>query len=114
VLVTKPAGYALLVGDHAFDLRSFEGLIAEARRVEGSRRSELLRRALEQWRGPALADLAFESFATGEIERLNELRLQTLEERIDADLESGLGASSSRSSSSSSGSTPSASAFAIS
>jgi DNA-binding SARP family transcriptional activator len=91
VLVTKPAGYALLVGDHVFDLRRFEELLAEARRVEGGRRSELLRRALEQWRGPALADLAFESFATGEIERLNELRLQTLEERIDADLEGGLG-----------------------
>jgi DNA-binding SARP family transcriptional activator len=91
VLVTKPAGYALLVGDHEFDLRSFEQLLAEARRVEGKHRSELFRRALELWRGPALADLAFESFATGEIERLNELRLQTLEERIDADLADGLG-----------------------
>ena len=36
------------------------------------------------WRGPALADAAFESFAQGEIARLEELRLVAIEERIDA------------------------------
>ena len=56
-----------------------------------SARSQLLREALGLWRGPPLGDLAFESFAQGEIRRLEELRLQALEERIDADLELGGG-----------------------
>jgi DNA-binding SARP family transcriptional activator len=91
VLVTKPGGYSLQLGDHELDLRSFEELVAEAGRVKGKRRSELLRRALDLWRGPALADLTFETFAEGEIERLNELRLQTIEECINVDLGEGRG-----------------------
>src|SRR6516225_7148171 len=82
-LVTKPGGYSLEIGEHELDYRSFELLVEEARRVDGKRRSELLQRALEMWRGPALADLTFESFANAEIERLNEVRLQTIEKRID-------------------------------
>jgi hypothetical protein len=42
--------------------------------------------ALALWRGPALADLAYDSFAQPEIARLDELRLEPLEERVDADL----------------------------
>ena len=49
----------------------------------------LLDDALGLWRGPALADVAFESFAQGEIARLEELRLAALEERVDARLSSG-------------------------
>jgi len=90
-LVTKPSGYSLQIGDNELDLRSFEELVREAGRVDGRRRSELLRRALDLWRGPALADLTFETSASGEIERLNELRLQTIEEWIDVDLDEGLG-----------------------
>ena len=45
--------------------------------------------ALALWRGPALADLAYESFAQAEIARLEELRLAALEQRIDADLALG-------------------------
>ena len=41
------------------------------------------------WRGPALAEFAFDDFAQPEIRRLDELRLAALEERIDADLELG-------------------------
>jgi DNA-binding SARP family transcriptional activator len=91
-LVTKPGGYSLVIGDHELDYRSFEALVEEARRVEGRRRSELLQRALDLWRGPALSDLTFETFAAAEIDRLNELRLQTVEERIDVDLDEGLSA----------------------
>src|SRR5262249_55084686 len=43
------------------------------------------------WRGPPLADFAFEDFAQGEIRRLAELRLDALEARLDADLEAGAG-----------------------
>ena len=45
--------------------------------------------ALALWRGPALAEFAFEQFAQAEIRRLEELRLVAVEERIDADLELG-------------------------
>ena len=41
------------------------------------------------WRGPALADLAYESFAQPEIARLEELRWAAHEQRIDADLAAG-------------------------
>ncbi len=54
-------------------------------------RAELLREALAIWRGPPLADLEFEGLAGGEVRRLEELRLQAVEERIDADLELGGG-----------------------
>ena len=48
-----------------------------------------LRAALELWRGPALADFAYEPFAQAEIARLEELRLTALERRIEADLALG-------------------------
>ena len=41
------------------------------------------------WRGPALADFAYEPFAQSEIARLEEARLAALEDRIDADLAAG-------------------------
>src|SRR2546423_348303 len=50
---------------------------------------ETLRAALALWRGPALADLAWEPFAQAEVVRLEELRLAALEDRIDADLARG-------------------------
>ena len=48
-----------------------------------------LREALALWRGPALADFAYESFASAEAGRLEELRLRALEQRIEADLALG-------------------------
>lgn len=45
--------------------------------------------ALELWRGPALAEVAFEDFAQAEIRRMEELRLVAPEARIDADLQLG-------------------------
>ena len=49
----------------------------------------LLDDALALWRGPALADVGFESFAQAEIARLEELRVAALEERIDARMTEG-------------------------
>ena len=48
---------------------------------------ELLRAALSLWRGPALADVAYESFAAEEISRLEELRLAAVEDRIERELD---------------------------
>ena len=92
VLVTKAPGYMLRVDSDQIDARRFERLVREAREESPKRRGQLLRNALGLWRGPPLADFAFESFAMTEIRRLEELRLQVLEERIEADLELGLGA----------------------
>ncbi len=39
------------------------------------------------WRGPPLAEVAFEDFAQPEIRRLDELKLDALGCRIDADLQ---------------------------
>ena len=65
------------------------GSSSEARAAAPDEQAELLREALALWRGPPLADFAFESFAQAEIGRLEELRLAALEERIEADLEPG-------------------------
>jgi DNA-binding SARP family transcriptional activator len=88
-LVTKPPGYLLRVEPDQLDAARFERLLTEARRAEPDERAGKLREALALWRGPPLADLAFAAFAQGEIRRLEELRLDALEERIDADLELG-------------------------
>src|SRR5207253_11049308 len=53
------------------------------------RAASLLRQALGLWRGAPLADLTYESFARAPIERLEEIRLAALEQRIDAELATG-------------------------
>src|SRR5262249_29821728 len=63
-----------------------------ARRGGGAVAPPARREALALWRGPALADVAHESFAQAEILRLEELRLIALERRVDADLALGRGA----------------------
>ncbi len=88
-LVTRAPGYALQVERSELDLAQFEQLLGEAHRSEPALAADTLRRALALWRGPALADLAYESFAQPEIARLEELRWAALEQRIDADLAAG-------------------------
>jgi DNA-binding SARP family transcriptional activator len=93
LLVTRPPGYALDLGPHELDLHRFERLRTDARQAiaDGDPReaAEKLREALSLWRGPPLADLAPKQFAPGEVARLEELRLATIEDRIDADLALG-------------------------
>jgi DNA-binding SARP family transcriptional activator len=90
VVVTRSPGYVLQVPPERIDAARFERLVGAARKSPGERPA-LLREALALWRGSPLADLAFEPFAQGEIRRLEELRLEALEERIEADIETGLG-----------------------
>jgi tetratricopeptide (TPR) repeat protein len=71
-------------------MHRFERLVAQASQGgDPERRAELLREALGLWRGPPLADLAFEAFASVEIARLEELRTAAHEELIEAELELG-------------------------
>jgi DNA-binding SARP family transcriptional activator len=92
VLETRTPGYALKADKEAVDARRFEQLVNEARSAEADRRADLVGEALQLWRGPPLADFAYEGFAQNETARLEELRLTALEERIEAQLELGAAA----------------------
>ncbi len=89
LIVTQQPGYGIRVGPEELDLLRFEALIEEARRAAPELAAQRLREALDLWRGPALADLAHESFAQAEAPRLEELRLAALERRFEADLALG-------------------------
>jgi WD40 repeat protein/DNA-binding SARP family transcriptional activator len=92
-VVAQPPGYLLRVEPGELDLEEFEGLFAEGREALAGGRPTAAARALEAaealWSGPALADLEPEGFAGVEAERLEELRLAAVEQRIDADLALG-------------------------
>jgi DNA-binding SARP family transcriptional activator len=93
ILVTRPPGYLIAVKDEQLDLRCFEGLRREGREALAAGNpagaAQKLGAALALWRGPPLADLAYERFAQKEIARLEELHLAALQERLDADLALG-------------------------
>jgi DNA-binding SARP family transcriptional activator len=91
-LVTQAPGYALALGAEQVDLTRFAQRAAEGRALlerDPDTASALLREALAVWRGTALAEFTFEPFAQIEIGRFEELRLQCLEDRIEADLGAG-------------------------
>jgi DNA-binding SARP family transcriptional activator len=71
-LVTRPPGYVLRVERSELDVARFEQLVGEARVADPERAARKLREALGLWRGPALADLAYEAFAQPAIARLEE------------------------------------------
>jgi DNA-binding SARP family transcriptional activator len=93
VLVTTPAGYRLRVRAGELDAERFARLVADGRRMLAAGQAQhaagVLREALGLWRGPALAELAFEPFAQIDIARLEEQRLAAVEARVDADLAVG-------------------------
>ena len=92
VLVTMPPGYMLRVDPSVVDAQRFERLAGDGRMFmseEPARASALLTEALSLWRGDALAEFAYASFAASEIARLEEARLAAIEDRIDADLARG-------------------------
>jgi DNA-binding SARP family transcriptional activator len=90
---TRSPGYLLRLSSEQLDLGVFERLAAEAGEAliagDAERAAELLRQALDLWRGAPLADLTYEPFARPAIERLDEVRLAALEQRIEADLALG-------------------------
>ena len=92
VLVTESAGYMLAVDPESIDAVRFERLARDGRSLlthDPRAASAKLLDALSQWRGDALVDFTYESLAQPEIRRLHELRLQTTEDRLDADLQLG-------------------------
>jgi len=92
-LLTRPPGYALEIPLEELDLHRFQRELSEGHEAlaggKPATAAASLRRALELWRGPALAEFASEPFAGSEGPRLEELRLLALEELIEADLALG-------------------------
>jgi predicted ATPase/DNA-binding SARP family transcriptional activator len=93
ILVTRRPGYLLQLEANELDAHRFASAVEAGRaalmRGEFGVASNALRRALDLWRGPALADFAYEPFAQAEVARLEELRLAALEDRLEADLALG-------------------------
>jgi DNA-binding SARP family transcriptional activator/tetratricopeptide (TPR) repeat protein len=78
-ILTRTPGYELRVEPGELDRHRFEELISEKRLGE----------ALDLWRGTPLAEFAYEPFAQSEIARLDERRIECLEQRIESDLATG-------------------------
>jgi YVTN family beta-propeller protein len=95
VIATRPPGYVLETAIGELDLERFEWLQAEGRdaleRGDPGRAAERLRAALGLWRGEALSDIGFEPFIQTEAARLEGLRLDLVQDRIEADLTAGRG-----------------------
>ena len=93
VIATRAPGYVLELEPDDVDVHRFAHLAEEGRvALQGddtAAAETALREALALWRGPALADFAYEPFAQTEIARLEELRTVVVEERIEADLALG-------------------------
>jgi DNA-binding SARP family transcriptional activator len=87
VLRTCPSGYVL--ESEAIDLRRFETLVAESRRLHAKERADKLRLALRLWRGSPLSDLGDQPALQHEIQRLDGIRADAIEQCIGAELELG-------------------------
>lgn len=86
-------GYQLIAEDDEIDARRFESLADQGRRLldlgdaEGAHLQ--LAAALTEWRGPALAEFAYEPFADREAARLEERRIGVTEADLGARLAIG-------------------------
>ncbi|MFF3820947.1 AfsR/SARP family transcriptional regulator [Streptomyces bluensis] len=92
-LLTRAPGYLLQVPEGEFDLPRFERLRTEGRTAyqegEFGRASRLLHDALALWTGPALSGIPHGVRLESAAIRLDELRMEVLEQRIVADLRLG-------------------------
>lgn len=94
-IATVAGGYAINVGDGTLDASRFEQLRAEGLAASAAGDAEqavaILAQAAALWRGATLAHLELFGYAYEEIRRLEELRIATIEARIDGELELGHG-----------------------
>ncbi|MEV6146727.1 BTAD domain-containing putative transcriptional regulator [Streptomyces sp. NPDC051992] len=93
LLLTRSPGYLLRVPDEDFDLARFEKLRVAGRtsyeKGEYADASRLLHDALGVWTGPALSGVPHGVRLESTAIRLDELRMEALEQRIMADLRLG-------------------------
>jgi DNA-binding SARP family transcriptional activator len=92
-LVTRPPGYELRVDEGELDVARFESLVTAAREQLSAGNAKAaakgLREALELWRGPALREFRSEPFADLAAARLEDQRLAAVEDRLQAELDTG-------------------------
>jgi DNA-binding SARP family transcriptional activator len=93
VLVTRGPGYLLRVAPGALDAARFEELTSAARRALSGGAPDMagsmLGEALGLWRGQAFEEFLDSEFGAAEADRLGELRLVAVEDRVEADLRLG-------------------------
>jgi DNA-binding SARP family transcriptional activator len=92
-LMTRPPGYLISVAPDQLDLVAFGTLSRQGRDLLDSGRPEeaaqVLRRALDLWHGPCLANVGLGRLLEAHAVHLEEQRMRTLELRIQADAELG-------------------------
>jgi len=84
---TTAAGYILRIGPDELDAWAADVATRPVVGEPPARTARRLRDALEMWRGPALADFAYEAFAETEARRLEELRVRATEACLAAEVE---------------------------
>jgi DNA-binding SARP family transcriptional activator/WD40 repeat protein len=93
VIRTSPQGYALTLPADEVDARRFERLVGRGRELlaldEPDRAAYLLGEALALWRGTPFQDVELSDIAAIEGERLEELRREAEELRVEAALRTG-------------------------
>ncbi|GHE98799.1 hypothetical protein GCM10018785_73400 [Streptomyces longispororuber] len=93
VLVTRAPGYRLQIDEELIDARIFERLAREGKRLLVAGRPEeashRLQQALDLWRGPALSDVTTGRVLEAHVVQLEEMQLDALQLRIQADMELG-------------------------
>jgi DNA-binding SARP family transcriptional activator len=93
VLITRPGGYLLAAPPGGCDVPDFERLATAGRTAlaagQDGLAAELLMRAQRLWRGPALADVRPGPVLDPQVKRLDEARLTTMEQSIEARLRLG-------------------------
>lgn len=90
VLVTRRPGYVLEIDPEQLDVERFERAVADARSSDDAvHQEQMLDAALQLWRGPPYADFTYEDWASNEIHRLDELRLEAIELHVRVELELG-------------------------
>lgn len=93
LFVTRPPGYALRIAEGQLDLDEFEQLTRQGRQMLAANRpaeaAQVLRQALQLWRGPALANVTSGRILEGRVAHLEEERIHATQLRIEADLQLG-------------------------
>jgi DNA-binding SARP family transcriptional activator/Tol biopolymer transport system component/streptogramin lyase len=92
VLVTRSGGYLLRAPAETIDSKRFQQMARDGRTAlrngDAAAALDVLTQALDSWRGPALVDFS-ERWAEAERQLLDELRLTTFEDQMDAELALG-------------------------
>jgi DNA-binding SARP family transcriptional activator len=93
LLITQAPGYVLRVQPGQLDVEAFQSLTCQGRRHLDNgcpdRAADVLRHALDLWRGPALTNVPQGRVLEALVVPLEELRLQAIELRIQAELHLG-------------------------